>query len=78
VKRERLTQIVLVIVGLLNLALIYSASKTRGSGVGRCVNERRNPHAARITVSSHFLFTVFSRGDDSVVHWLWDRLALNR
>ena len=55
-----------------------SASKTRGSGVERCVNERRNPHAAQITVSSYFLFTVFSRGDDSVAQRLWGRLALNR
>jgi transposase len=55
-----------------------SASKTRGSGVGRCVNERRNPHAERITVSSRLLFTVFPEGDDSVAQRLWGRLALNR
>jgi hypothetical protein len=42
------------------------------------VNERRKPHAARITVSSPFLFTVFSRGDDSIAQRLWRRLALNR
>jgi len=39
-----------------------SASKTRGSRGRSCVNEHRNPHAARMTVSSRLLFTVFSDG----------------
>ena len=36
-----------------------SASKTRGSGVGRCVNERRKPHAARIDRCFSFSFHGF-------------------
>jgi hypothetical protein len=40
-----------------------SASKTRGSRVGCCVNERRNPHAARINRFFSFsLHGFFPRG----------------
>jgi hypothetical protein len=43
------------------------------------VNERSPPLCSvRIAVSSRLLFTFFSRGDDSVAHRLWGRLALNR
>jgi hypothetical protein len=41
-KRERLTQIVLVIVGLLNLAIIYSCIRTCGIPAGFWIGRMRS------------------------------------
>jgi hypothetical protein len=49
--------IVVLVIGVVLFST--SASKTRGSHAGSCVNGRRNPHPTRITASSRLRFTVF-------------------
>jgi len=60
-KRERLTQIILVIVGLLNLAIIYSCIRTADSKLLYGAEERNRADVSELFYSVGVFYSLAAR-----------------